>query len=257
MRAARKRLCVRVGINCDCSIRKTSGTLRIRKFFYILTNDVREERMLSTDDIVYKLDVPAEDGAGTRLARQLTFIAEVDKMKHILRRTLLTDGSRRENDAEHSWHLALMAVVLEEYAAEPVRMARVLKMVVVHDLIEIYAGDTFAFDTAGNTDKAEREAAAADTLFALLPPDQARDIRFLWEEFDRMDTADSRFAASLDRLQPFMHNTLTDGHTWKLGSVSAAQVYERMAPVKTGTPALWPWVERQISGGIKNGWIHT
>ena len=190
-----------------------------------------------------------------KLQQQMVFIAEVDKLKNIFRRTILTDSSRRENDAEHSWHLALMAIVLEEYAAEPVNLGRVLAMVTVHDLIEIYAGDTFAFDAAANQDKAQREEAAAKKLFGMLDKEQGQELRQLWEEFDAMNTADSRFAASLDRIQPFMHNVLTEGHTWKLGTVTKEQVYRRMAPVKTGTPALWPWLESQVAAAIEKGWI--
>ena len=121
-----------------------------------------------------------------RLDQQLRFTAEIDKMTSILRRTILVDGSRRENDAEHSWHIAVMALIFEEYAAEPVDISRAVKMCVVHDLIEIYAGDTFAYDAAGNADKAEREAAAADKLFAQLPSELGAEIRSLWEEFDAM-----------------------------------------------------------------------
>lgn len=197
----------------------------------------------------------AKISATARFEKQLLFIAEVDKIKQILRRTLLTDSSRRENDAEHSWHLAMMAIILEEYATAPVNMRRVLTMVVIHDLVEIYAGDTFAFDAEGNKDKEERERLAADKLFGILPEDQAAELRPLWEEFDRMDTADSQFAASLDRLQPFMHNTLTNGHTWKLGNVTLSQVYKRMEPVKLWLPAAWSWVEAQTQAAIEKGWI--
>ena len=222
--------------------------------------------MISLEEIQAKLAVPSTVagnsdcvagglGLPQRLSRQLEFIAEVDKIKHILRRNLLTDGSRRENDAEHSWHLAMMAILLEEYASEAVDLKRVLSMVIVHDLVEIYAGDTFAYDVEGNKDKELREEQAAKKLFSLLPEDQGRYIRSLWEEFDRMDTADSRFAASLDRLQPFMHNVLTNGYTWELGEVTREQVYKRMSSVKEGTPALWPWVETQIDKGVENGWI--
>lgn len=213
---------------------------------------------LSANIIEEKLNFPSAVAAADfprKLRRQLVFIAEVDKMKTILRRTLLTDGSRQENDAEHSWHLALMAVILEEYAAEPIDLGRVLAMVTVHDLVEIYAGDTFAFDPAANQDKQRREQDAADKLFGLLEGEQGRQIRRLWEEFDAMDTADSRFAASLDRIQPFMHNLLTEGHTWKLGSVTREQVYRRMAPVKVGMPALWPWLESQVALAVERGWI--
>ena len=149
-----------------------------------------------------------------RLDQQLRFTAEIDKMTSILRRTMLVDGSRRENDAEHSWHIAVMALIFEEYAAEPVDISRAVKMCVVHDLIEIYAGDTFAYDATGNADKAEREAASADKLFAQLPAEQGAEIRSLWEEFDAIQTPDAKYAACMDRLQPFLHNTLTDGHTW-------------------------------------------
>ena len=210
---------------------------------------------MPADKIEQIFDFSAVKDFPKKLQQQMIFIAEVDKLKNIFRRTILTDSSRRENDAEHSWHLALMAIVLEEYAAEPVNLGRVLAMVTVHDLIEIYAGDTFAFDAAANQDKAQREQAAAEKLFGMLDQEQGHKFRQLWEEFDAMNTADARFAASLDRIQPFMHNVLTEGHTWKLGSVTKEQVYRRMAPVKTGTPALWPWFESQVASAIEKGWI--
>ena len=210
---------------------------------------------MPADKIEQIFDFSAVKDFPKKLQQQMIFIAEVDKLKNIFRRTILTDSSRRENDAEHSWHLALMAIVLEEYAAEPVNLGRVLAMVTVHDLIEIYAGDTFAFDAAANQDKAQREQAAAEKLFGMLDQEQGHKFRQLWEEFDAMNTADSRFAASLDRIQPFMHNVLTEGHTWKLGSVTKEQVYRRMAPVKTGTPALWPWLESQVASAIEKCWI--
>ncbi len=190
-----------------------------------------------------------------KLQKQLDFIVEIDKLKHILRRTLLTDGSRRENDAEHSWHLSMLAIILEEYAIEKIDLGRVLKMVTIHDLIEIYAGDTFAFDIEANKDKEQREELAADKLFSQLPDYQAIDLRQLWEEFDAMNTADSRFAASLDRIQPFLHNTKTGGHTWIQACACEQQVLERMEPVRIGTPELWPWVLEHISIGISEGWI--
>ena len=190
-----------------------------------------------------------------RLQQQLDFIVEVDKLKHIFRRTILIDASRRENDAEHSWHLSMCAILLQEYAVEKIDLCRVLKMVTIHDLIEIYAGDTFAFDIEANKDKAKREELAADKLFSQLPEDQAKEIRSLWEEFDAMNTPDSRYAASLDRIQPFIHNTKTGGHTWIKGCATEAQVLERTAPIKTGTPALWPWILENIEIGVKEGWI--
>ena len=191
----------------------------------------------------------------SRFEQQMRFLVEIDQMKNVLRQTLLADGSRRESDAEHSWHLAMYAMLLSEYAPEPVDISRVVRMVLVHDLIEIYAGDTFCYDKEGNRDKAAREAAAADRLYALLPADQAGEYRALWEEFDRMDTPDSRFAAALDRIQPIINNYLTKGHTWKLGHVTSAQVYERMAPVKSGLPEAWKFVEWIINTSIEKGFL--
>ena len=191
----------------------------------------------------------------SRFEQQMRFLVEIDQMKNVLRQTLLADGSRRESDAEHSWHLAMYAMLLSEYAPEPVDISRVVRMVLVHDLIEIYAGDTFCYDKEGNRDKAAREAAAADRLYALLPADQAGEYRALWEEFDRMDTPDSRFAAALDRIQPIINNYLTKGHTWKLGHVTSAQVYERMAQVKSGLPEAWKVVEWIINTSIEKGFL--
>ena len=191
-----------------------------------------------------------------RLDQQLKFTAEIDKMTSILRRTMLIDKSRRENDAEHSWHIAVMALLFEEYVSEPVDIGHVVKMCVVHDLIEIYAGDTFAYDVKGNLDKAEREEKAADKLFAILPEEQGAYIRALWEEFDGMETADSKYAACLDRIQPFFHNTLTEGHTWvESGTTDRAAVEKRMSIVKKFMPSVYPWVEKNIDNAIAKGWL--
>lgn len=191
-----------------------------------------------------------------RLDMQLKFTAEIDKMTSVLRRTVLLDKSRRENDAEHSWHIAVMALLFEEYASEPVDIGHAIKMCVVHDLIEIYAGDTFAYDVEGNKSKAEREKKAADRLFALLPEEQGAYIRALWEEFDGMETADSKYAACLDRIQPFFHNTLTEGHTWvENGTTDRAAVEKRMSIVKEFMPKVYPWVEKNIDNAVAKGWL--
>ena len=190
-----------------------------------------------------------------RLDQQLKFTAEIDKMTSILRRTMLIDGSRRENDAEHSWHIAIMALLFTEYTVEPVDVSRAVKMCVVHDLIEIYAGDTFAYDVKGNMDKAQREQAAADKLFAMLPSEQGKEIRNLWEEFDAMQTPDAKYAACMDRLQPFLHNTLTNGHTWVEGGTCRPMVEKRMAIIKEFMPQVYPWVEQNIYNAIENGWL--
>ena len=187
------------------------------------------------------------------LAGQMQFLIEADKMKSIQRRTLLADGSRRENDAEHSWHIALMALVLAEYAPPGVQLDRVLRMALLHDIVEIDAGDTFAYDEAGKQSQAAREAAAADRLFSLLPAGQGGAFRALWEEFDAQQTPDALFAAAVDRLQPFVNNCLTNGHTWTEGHVTAAQVYERMEPVSRALPMLWPEIDRRIREAVASG----
>jgi len=191
-----------------------------------------------------------------RLDQQLRFTAEIDKMTSVYRRTMLIDGSRRENDAEHSWHIAVMALLFKEYTVEPVNIERAVKMCIVHDLIEIYAGDTFAYDTTANKDKAEREAAAANKLFSHLPPEQGSEIRLLWEEFDEMKTPDSKYAACMDRLQPFLHNTLTEGHTWKEGNTNRAAVEKRMAIIKDFMPEVYKWIDKNLDIAIERGWLN-
>ena len=147
-----------------------------------------------------------------RLQRQIQFIIEIDKLKKIMRQTYLTDQSRKENDAEHSWHLAVMAILLAEYAKDDqIDLFHVLKMLLIHDLVEIDAGDTFCYDEDGNAHKLEKEIQAAERIFNLLPEDQARDFRKLWDEFEARQSPESRFAAALDRLQPLLHNSRTKG----------------------------------------------
>jgi putative hydrolase of HD superfamily len=191
------------------------------------------------------------------LEQQLSFIVEIDKLKTVLRQTLLTDRSRRENSAEHSWHLSIMAGLLWQYAATPVNVSRVMKMVLVHDLVEIDAGDTFAYDVAGNLDKSEREHRAAQRVFGLLPVEQGSELRALWEEFEASDTNDARYANALDRLQPLLHNWHTEGGTWRIHNVRRDQVYRRMDPVRIGTPELWPTVVNIIENSCAKGWIAT
>ena len=190
-----------------------------------------------------------------RLDEQLIFTAEIDKMTSVARRTLLLDKSRRENDAEHSWHIAVMAMLFSEYAIEKVDIGRAVQMCVVHDLVEIIAGDTFAYDAEGNMGKKEREEKAADILYAKLPEEQGRHLRDLWEEFDAMETADAKYAACMDRIQPFLHNTLTDGFTWVEGNTSREQVEKRMAIVKEFMPRVYVWMEKNIDRAIEKGWV--
>ncbi len=190
-----------------------------------------------------------------RLTQQLQFVMEIDKLKRVLRQTLLTDSSRQENSAEHSWHLALMAVLLAEYAPEPINVLRVIQMVLIHDIVEIDAGDTFCYDVQGNINKAQREQEAAARLFGLLPDAQRAELRSLWDEFEYQTTADARFAASLDRLQPILHNYYTQGGTWRLHNICRSQVLKRMAPVQQGAPALWPLVEAIIEESVSAGYL--
>jgi putative hydrolase of HD superfamily len=178
-----------------------------------------------------------------RLARQIDFLAEADKLKRIERRTPLTDGSRLENSAEHSWHLAIAALTLAEYPGD-VDMLRVLELVAVHDLVEIDAGDTFAYDRNADAHrtKADRERAAAERIFGLLPSDQAVRFHALWEEFEAANTRESRFANALDRLQAFVQNLKAGGGSWIEYRVTRAQVLRRMTPIEATMPDVWPFV---------------
>lgn len=190
-----------------------------------------------------------------RLAQQIEFLLEIDRLKHILRQTLLTDGSRRENSAEHSWHIAIMAMVLAEYAPVEVDISRAIKMLLIHDLVEIDAGDTFCYDLQGNQDKAEREQQAAVRLFGLLPAEQNQEFRQLWDEFEAQQTPTAQFAAALDRIQPFLHNRETQGGTWRIHQVTRNQVMKRMQPVATGTPELWNFVQQAIEECVEAGYL--
>ena len=189
-----------------------------------------------------RLPHSSPDDAGARLRRQLALIVEADRLKLVLRRTLVTGGARHENSAEHSWHLALAAMALAEHAGPGVEVARVIRMVIVHDLVEIDAGDTFAYDASANLGRVEREKLAADRLFGLLPGEQGLDLRSLWDEFEEGRTATSRFAIALDRLLPLLLNDLVEGGSWRTNGVTKSQVLRRMAPIEAGIPALWPFV---------------
>jgi putative hydrolase of HD superfamily len=188
-----------------------------------------------------------------RLDRQLAFLVEADKLKGILRRTSLIDASRRENSAEHSWHLVLAAIVLREHASTDLNLLRVFELLTVHDLVEIDAGDTFAYDTVELVTKTAREQAAADRIFGLLPPDQAADFRARWEEFEAQSTVEARFANALDRLQPLLQNANCGGGTWRHDGVTRDRVLERMAPIQRDLPTLWPTVTDVIEAFCKAG----
>ena len=196
---------------------------------------------------------PGDAGVTGRLAEQLAFVIEADKLKSVVRRNDLADGSRRENTAEHSWTLALMAVVLAEHAAEPVDVAAVVRMVVVHDLVEIDAGDTDVYDDGGRATQAEREARAADRLFSLLPADQGAGLRAVWDEFEHGTTAEARFARSLDRLAGFLLNEVSGGRSWRERGVTADRVAQRCATVGEGAPNLGAELLRRLAAAVARG----
>ena len=190
-----------------------------------------------------------------RLDAQFRFAAEIDQMTSVLRRTLLLDRSRCENDAEHSWHIAVMALLFAEHAVEKVNVLHAVEMLLVHDLVEIYAGDTFAYDTAGYEDKALREQQAADKLFGLLPPEQNAYIRKLWEEFEQHATPEARYADCLDKIQPFFHNTLTGGHTWRNSTPRPKrhQVEKRISVCRDFMPEVYRWAMKNIEHAVACG----
>ncbi|HOB34283.1 MAG TPA: HD domain-containing protein [Bacillota bacterium] len=193
-----------------------------------------------------------------RLLQQIQFLVEIDKLKTVLRQTRLIDADRRENSAEHSWHLAVAAMVLAEHANDSIDLAKVLKMVLIHDLVEIDAGDTFCYDYAGYADKALREERAAERIFGLLPQEQGREFRALWQEFEERATPEARFAAALDRFMPVLHNLHTGGGTWTRHGITRAQVEERNSPMAEGSVTLWAYISRALdeaeAAGILENW---
>ncbi|GAK51029.1 metal dependent phosphohydrolase [Candidatus Moduliflexus flocculans] len=192
----------------------------------------------------------------TRFEQQLRFIQEIDRLKQIFRRTYLMDSSRPENDAEHSWHLAVMAMLLAEYAADsPIDTSRVIKMVLVHDLVEIDAGDTYLYDERAGEDKSERERRAADRIFGLLPEDQARELRALWDEFETRATPEAKFALALDRFQPLYHNYSTKGISWQQHGVTSQQVLRRLSVMQDGAPRLWEYAQQLIRKSVESGYL--
>ena len=190
-----------------------------------------------------------------RLEQQIAFIVEIDRLKTVIRQNYLADGSRRENTAEHSWHVTLMAMILSEHAAEAVDSARVLELLLVHDLVEIDAGDTFAYDSVGEQTKAAREQAAAERIFGLLPAAQAGRLRAAWDEYEASETPEARFALSLDRLMPMIHNSLTEGRAWQANGVTADKVRHRAESISRGAPALGALAGKLIASSVAAGFL--
>lgn len=193
-----------------------------------------------------------------RLAAQLNFIVEIDKLKSVLRATTLIDTSRQENSAEHSWHLAVMALLLEEHADTPVDIGKVIRLLLVHDIIEIDAGDTPAFALTGHDTKADREQVAADRLFGLLPADQCQEFMTLWHEFEAQETPESHFALLVDRLNPLLQNAHSgNGGSWVTYNVTREMVVKRMQPIQAHSQAIWAQTEAVIDKGVEDGFIRT
>jgi len=187
------------------------------------------------------------------LLDQIAFIKEIDKVKYIQRKTKLFNSDRCENDAEHSWHLALMAIVLAEHSDEPIDIMKVVKMVLIHDIVEIDAGDVFMYDTLKNHLNTDEERLAANRIFGLLPKSQAEEFISIWEEFEAGETNEAKFAKSMDRLEPLLQNTSNNGGTWKEFGVKYDKVYEKKSVIKNGSESLWNYAEGLINESVEKG----
>ena len=192
-----------------------------------------------------------------RLQKQLEFMLELDKMKNLYRQTYVLHEDRKENDAEHSWHLSLMAFMLAEYSSEPVDVTHVMKMVILHDVVEIDAGDTYCYDTEGYKSKAEREEKSAQRIFGLLPDDQRQEFYGLWREFEDCKTPDAKFAALLDRLQPLLLNYSKSGISWTEHGISEKQVTDRNLAYFDSAPELGDVIKQVIEDAVKKGWLKS
>ncbi len=189
----------------------------------------------------------------TDLLQQIAFIREVDKLKYIVRKTKLFNSDRNENDAEHSWHLALMAIVLADHANVPVDLLKVVKMLLIHDIVEIDAGDTFIYDTQKSHNNTAEERAAANRIFGLLPGAQAADLIAVWEEFEAQETDEAKFARAMDRLEPLLQNTSNNGGTWAEFGVTYDKVYAKKQVIERGSATIWQYAEQLINESVESG----
>lgn len=181
-----------------------------------------------------------------RLKKQMAFIREIDKEKQIFRQTYVSDATRKENDAEHAWHMAIMAFLLSEYSNEEIDVLRTIRMILIHDIVEIDAGDTYAYDEVAKGSQQERELLAADRLFGILPEDQAKELRALWDEFEAAETKEARFARTLDNLQPMLLNDATDGKAWEEHEVPVSKILKRNERTPKGSKVLWDYAHEQL-----------
>ena len=188
-----------------------------------------------------------------KLLQQINFIKEIDKIKYIERKTKLFNSDRNENDAEHSWHLALMTIVLAEHSDVPIDVLKVLKMVLIHDIVEIDAGDTFIYDTEKNHTNTDEERTAANRIFGMLPKEQADELISIWEEFENGETHEAKFARSMDRFEPLLQNASNNGGTWAEFGVSYDKVYEKKKDIKEGSSSLWSYAENLINESVEKG----
>lgn len=191
----------------------------------------------------------------TRLEQQVNFIVEIDKVKNIFRQTYLADANRKENDAEHSWHLAISAFLLKEHVKEEVDLLKTILMVLIHDLVEIDAGDTYAYDDAGAIDKREREEKGAERIFGMLPEDQGTYFRELWEEFEAYESADAKFAHLLDNFQPLLLNDASNGKSWKEHGVKKSQIYKRNEKIEETSVPVWEYMKALVQKHIELGHV--
>lgn len=187
------------------------------------------------------------------LLKQIDFIKEIDKIKYIQRRTKLFNSDRRENDAEHSWHLAMMAIVLSEHSDYEIDLLKVIKMVLIHDIVEIDAGDTFIYDQNKNHENTEEELKSAQRIFGILPKEQAEEFIRIWTEFEEGKSNEAKFARTMDRLEPLLQNTSNDGGTWKEFGVKYQTVYDKKKVIKNGSTELWKFAENLINDSVEKG----
>lgn len=192
-----------------------------------------------------------------KIKQQMAFIHEIDKVKYIQRNTRLFNSERKENDAEHSWHLAMMALILSEHANESIDLFKVIKMLLIHDIVEIDAGDIFLFDTKINHNNSDEETKAAQRIFGMLPIAQANELLTIWEEFEEGVTPEAKFARSMDRLEPVLQNLSNNGGTWKEHNVPYEKVINKVSVIEHGSKPIWDFAKNKIDDGVEQGIFHS